>query len=145
MAGVCLLIQDGMDYSNQGCILSSLRVKRSFELIFKHILRKFRQSEEKVDTNMRTQIWEASVIHLKLINSRVVLITFSHGQVLQIIEEHVFIEEEQMSVESFTADQHVVEHTAQLPHSGGAALIYRLLVCLWRFVGNCSCKQKSSK
>lgn len=42
-----------MDYSNKGCNLSSSRVKRSFELIFKHILRKFRQSEEKVDTNTR--------------------------------------------------------------------------------------------
>lgn len=52
-----------MDYSNQGCILSSLRVKRSFELIFKHILRKSRQSEKKADTHMK----RGSFNHEKLV------------------------------------------------------------------------------
>lgn len=42
------------DFSNQGCFVSSLRVARSFELIFKHILRKFRQPETGGDKGRHT-------------------------------------------------------------------------------------------
>lgn len=60
--------------------------------------------------------------------SSVVLITFSHIQSLQTIEKRGFIEEEHLSVESFIPDQHVIEDGAQLPDSGGATLVYLLLV-----------------